>query len=83
MPTGKRAKRAKAKPVAAENLKTQPQLKAGENSMEEQGQGVTEQLLHMLLDERQRRDVAEERRERQFNEQMLEMRDWMERSQAR
>ena len=37
----------------------------------------------MLLDERQRRDELEERRERQFNEQMMEMREWMERSQAR
>ena len=77
MPTRKRAK-TKVKG----HLLSEKQQKATENSMAEQ-QVVTERLLQMLLDERQRRDELEERRERQFNEQMMEMREWMERSQAR
>ena len=77
MPTRKRAK-TKVKG----HLSSEEQQKAIENSMAEQ-QVVTERLLQMLLDERQRRDELEERWERQFNEQMMEMREWMERSQAR
>ena len=59
-------KKGEAKVNSAENSESIQPPTVGENSMAEE-QGVTEQLLRMLLEERQCCDKAEEWRERQFN----------------